>query len=134
MSDFQFEVWLIKANRGQKDIEANCTYITKKLWFFEGDKDCLEGDYEVLGSGIVGSLGGLSQKKLVEIAEETFCEFTAARNGEDVETIPHGLCERCNDADCGNEWLDCPVSGARCACCWKCEVECGMEAEEHEEY
>lgn len=59
-----------------KELKANCTYSKlKDIWIFEGDfRTTLlpwEGEYECLGYGIVGPLGGLSQKALANEIEET---------------------------------------------------------------
>ena len=51
-------------------LEANCTHVKGPYWIYEGETDCLEADgveFEVVGEGAVGSLGGISQAELVSV-------------------------------------------------------------------
>jgi hypothetical protein len=73
----EFFVNLIRAiEQGESDqrekLDENCTHITKDLWFFEGDLDCLKGygvNFEVIEEDlIVPSLGDLAEDELIELA------------------------------------------------------------------
>lgn len=77
---FMFEVKLIKSaseqtKRGIKALHDNCTHVAGNVWIYEGDEEALE-DYgtrfEVIDTGLVGSLGGLSQDELIELCKKTF--------------------------------------------------------------
>lgn len=55
-----------------KELEENCTYITKDYWFYEGDLDSLE-DYgvrfEVMEEDmVVPSLGDLTEGELIDLS------------------------------------------------------------------
>ncbi|AUR98415.1 hypothetical protein NVP1250O_77 [Vibrio phage 1.250.O._10N.261.55.E11] len=73
----EFFVSLIAANEQDEpaqrtELEENCTYITENYWFYEGDLDALS-DYgvrfELVEENIaVPSLGGLTEKELMELA------------------------------------------------------------------
>ena len=56
----------------RKELEENCTHITRDYWFFEGDIESLEEygvNLELLEEGmIVGSLGDLTEEELIEIS------------------------------------------------------------------
>jgi hypothetical protein len=70
---FSFYVQLIKVFKYADDeISRNCTHVKDDYWIFEGDPDCLESKFEILADGIVGSLGGLSEKKLIELCDDVF--------------------------------------------------------------
>lgn len=71
----EFWVTLIKTleepkGKALESLKANCTYVDKNFWIMEGEVDVLRDDGVVLeevAEGAVGSLGGLSKKKLKEI-------------------------------------------------------------------
>ena len=59
----------------KKFIDDACTHATKNVYFYEGDTDCLDEEgvkYINLGEGIVGCLGGLTEKQKIEIIDESF--------------------------------------------------------------
>ena len=73
----QFEVNLILADENQtlkqlEELEGNCTYVKNNLWIFEGEPEFLDAYFTVLSTGVVGSLGGLSEKELIDICKDTF--------------------------------------------------------------
>ena len=78
--DVEFWVSLIKVSNGNNPaakaaLEANCTHVKGPYWIFEGETYCLEGDgvnFEVIGEGAVGSLGGISQAELVAVCLNDF--------------------------------------------------------------
>ncbi len=73
----EFIVNLIRATEQdepeqREELEENCTHITRNYWFFEGDLEALEDygvTFEVIEEHmIVGSLGGLSEEELIDMA------------------------------------------------------------------
>ena len=90
--DVEFWVSLIKVSNGNNPaakaaLEANCTHVKGPYWIFEGETYCLEGDgvnFEVIGEGAVGSLGGLSQSELVGVCLNDF--------GVDLNAEEHQPC------------------------------------------
>lgn len=71
MSQITFHVQLIKVQKYHADeIQRNCTHVKDDYWIFEGDTDSLVSKFEIIGEGIVGSLGGLSQQELIGICDE----------------------------------------------------------------
>ena len=58
-----------------KEITDNCTFVAPGLWIYEGDIDVLvlAGVHlKVLDTGVVGSLGDLSQSELIQLCKDTF--------------------------------------------------------------
>ncbi len=73
----EFFVNLIRATEQdepeqREELEENCTHITQNYWFFEGDLDSLEDmgvKFELMEEDmVVGSLGGLSEEELIDMA------------------------------------------------------------------
>ncbi|CAL9975127.1 hypothetical protein VPHD273_0078 [Vibrio phage D273] len=73
----EFIVNLIRATEQdepeqREELNENCTHITQDYWFYEGDLDGLEDmgvTFEVIEEDmVVGSLGGLSEEELIDIA------------------------------------------------------------------
>lgn len=59
----------------EESLKANCTHVKNDVWIFEGDDWCLSEDgvnFNVLDTGIVGSLGGLTEAELIQICKESF--------------------------------------------------------------
>ena len=79
---FEFQVNLIVvsnklSSEAQKSLKENCTHVVNDVWIMEGDLGCLLDDgvnFNFIEEGIVGALGGLSQKKLLKICDESFGE------------------------------------------------------------
>jgi hypothetical protein len=70
-----YEFWtkLIKVSEYYGDsIPANCTHVKGDYWIFEGDEEFISGKFEVLAEGAAPSLGGLSEKELIEICAHVF--------------------------------------------------------------
>lgn len=75
----RFAVSLITAPNNE-EIRSNCTRIGNCLhdefvdwWIFEGDREALSTRNLVIHEeGVVGALGGLSQRELIEICEKAF--------------------------------------------------------------
>ena len=71
----EIEFWakLIKVSEYCGDsIERNCIHVKGDYWIFEGDEEALSGRFEIMAEGSVPSLGGLSQKELLDICQESF--------------------------------------------------------------
>lgn len=70
----EFWVQLIVVVNGEKHkklLKENCTHVEHNKWIFEGDAGWLEDagvGFDIIGEGVVPSLGGLSKNKLKEIA------------------------------------------------------------------
>ena len=72
----EFFVKLIKTSKTNQDIEGNCTHVFGNIWLFEGEIDCLTDDdsvkVDVIDEGVVGCLGDMGQKELIELCKDTF--------------------------------------------------------------
>jgi len=75
----EFEVNLIKIGNYQNEIgwsflRDNCTYISDKYYFYEGDEDVLLNDVEceLIANGVVPSLGDLSKYDLIKLVKDRF--------------------------------------------------------------
>ena len=84
-----FLVALIKARPSLQFIKDNCTHIKNRYHFYEGDIDYIKEvvpDVEILGEGVVPSLGGLNKDELSEIAKNNIgvdiTQETLCKNGE----------------------------------------------------
>lgn len=72
-----FEVNLIKVPSDispteKEELGLNCTHVKGRIWIFEGELFALDCRFEHLDTGVVGSLGGLSQDELIKICLESF--------------------------------------------------------------
>lgn len=75
--DPQFLVNLIRipcpvGGQALMELARNCTPVTNHYWIFEGELEFLDVPCESIALGVVGSLGGLSTKKLIEVCKEAF--------------------------------------------------------------
>ena len=64
-----------QSEAAQRCLEANCTYVSGRLWLFEGDLEVLEKHgvrFEYLHQGVVGSLGGLTNDELLNVCKRAF--------------------------------------------------------------
>jgi len=77
----EFYVNLIVTKKEQtkkalKSLKGNCTKICDNVYFMEGDVSCLCDDEVIFNlmdeDLIVGSLGGLTEKKLIKMCEDDF--------------------------------------------------------------
>lgn len=76
----EFWVKLIKINgiqskESQKSLNGNCTHVKGNYYIFEGDEWVLEEDgvkFKIIEEGAVGCLGGLTEKQLIKVCEESF--------------------------------------------------------------
>ena len=69
-TSIQFYVKLLKVRQAGDDISRNCTHVKDDYWIFEGDEESLDSKFEIVGEGVVGPLGGLSQQELIEICDQ----------------------------------------------------------------
>jgi len=78
--EFQFEVNLIvvadkQTHAAKQSIEGNCTHVTGNVYLMEGDLGSLLDDGAVFNHidiGVVGALGGLTEKKKIALVNDIF--------------------------------------------------------------
>lgn len=79
--ELQFEVNLIKVKNGhlskiKEVLKKNCTFVKNDIWIYEGCLEYLAEDqlvvFDLIDTGIVGCLGDLSQKELIDLCHNTF--------------------------------------------------------------
>ena len=62
-------------SRAKNALKENCTFVKSDLFIFEGDEESLAMDgvvFDILGEGVVGPLGDLSQAQLIQLCKDTF--------------------------------------------------------------
>lgn len=77
--------------RAIESLHANCTHVFGNVWIFEGNTEVLEEDgvrFNVVLEAAVPSLGGLSQKELIELCDDCFGEDVRALSFSDAN-MPH---------------------------------------------
>lgn len=54
------------------EMARNCTPVTNHYWVYEGDLEFLGVPHTLVAMGVVGSLGGLTTKALIQICKDSF--------------------------------------------------------------
>jgi len=68
-STMEFWTSLIKTSDDSEFLNNNCTHVVNDYWIYEGDEGCLDdelSEHEIIASGAVPNLGGLTTQELTD--------------------------------------------------------------------